>query len=187
MSSSVWSGDLIRLRAIEPSDDSYYETFTEHSEDARSVFRVEPPRSAAQRQHELKNLTNQATGSDCFALAIERVDTPGMIGAISTARADPRSGSFSYGLAIARDQRRRGYAMEAARILLSYMFTERRYHKCLVEIHSTNVASIKLHERLGFAVEGLLREQEYFEGKYQDVILMGLIGTGFLAIPERQA
>ena len=181
MSSSLWVGDLVRLRPIEPDDDGYYLAFVEHTEDARSVFRVEPPRSTAQRQQELADLTTRQTGSDCFALAIERVDSPGMIGAISTRDADPRSGSFSYGLAIQRDQRRHGHATEAARILLRYMFAERRYHKCLVDIHATNVASLRLHERLGFVTEGLLREQEYFDGRYQDVVLMGIRGPEFPA------
>nr|MDT0662105.1 GNAT family N-acetyltransferase [Micromonospora sp. DSM 115978] len=181
MSRSLWAGDLVRLRAIEPDDDGYYAAFAEHTEDVRSVFRVEPPRSAAQRRQELADLTTQQTGSDCFALAIERVDRPGMIGAISTRSADQRSGSFSYGLAIARDHRRRGHATEAARILLTYMFAERRYHKCLVDIHASNVASLRLHKRLGFVTEGLLREQEFFHGRYEDVVLMGLRGPEFLA------
>ena len=61
------------------------------------------------------------------------------------------------------------------------MFTERRYHKCLVDIHANNVASLRLHKRLGFVTEGLLREQEYFDGRYQDVVLMGIRGPDFLA------
>ncbi|WFE27983.1 GNAT family protein [Solwaraspora sp. WMMD791] len=181
MSSSLWVGDLVRLRAIEPDDDGYYLDFAEDTEDERSVFRVEPPRSTAQLRQEIAAVGTWQPGSDCFALAIERVDNPGMIGAISTRDTDPRSGSFSYGLAIARDQRRHGHATEAARILLRYMFTQRRYHKCLVDIHATNVASLRLHERLGFVVEGLLREQEYFDGRYQDVVLMGLLGPDFPA------
>jgi len=103
MSSSLWVGDLVRMRAIEPDDDGYYLAFAGDTEDARSVFRVEPPCSTGQLRQDIAAVGTWQPGSDCFALAIERVDKPAMIRAISTRDADPRS--FSYGLAIARGQR----------------------------------------------------------------------------------
>jgi RimJ/RimL family protein N-acetyltransferase len=51
-------------------------------------------------------------------------------------------------------RRRRGYATEAARLLLRYAFDEQRYQKCNSACVEGNVASIALHERLGFAEEG---------------------------------
>lgn len=177
---SLWAGNLVRLRAIEPTDEGYYRDFLSDSDDARAVFRVEPPQSASQLRQELEGLAHQSVEGDRFALAVERHAEPGMVGAVSTRRPDPRTGTFSYGIAIAGAHRRRGYATEAALMILRYMFAERRYHKCLVEIHDTNVASIRLHARLGFVREGLLREQEYLAGRRHDVLLMGLLREHFL-------
>lgn len=182
---SGWSGSRVRLRAIEPEDDAYYRDFAQDIAGARAVYMAEPPRSRGQLRKDIERLGLSETNDDCFALAIERIEGTGMIGAISTHRTSARTGTFSYGLAVAAAHRRHGYGREAARILLAYMFTERRYHKCLVEIHADNSASLRLHHRLGFAQEGLLREQEYLAGRHRDVVLMGLLGREFL--PAEQA
>ncbi|MEV0428299.1 GNAT family protein [Micromonospora sp. NPDC050495] len=176
---SSWSGSRIRLRAIEPDDDTYYRDFADDITGARDVFMVEPPRSRERLRKDIERTGLSETSDDSFALAIERIDDPGMIGAISTHRTNARTGTFSYGLAVSQAHRRRGYGIEAARIVLTYMFTERRYHKCLVDIHAGNTASLRLHHRLGFSEEGLLREQEYLAGHHCDVVLMGLLGREF--------
>lgn len=178
---SGWSDSLVRLRAIEPEDDGYYREFAADVVGARAVYMAEPPRSRGQLRKDVERLSLAESSDDCFALAIERIGDIGMIGAISTHRTNARTGTFSYGLAISAAHRRRGYGTAAARILLAYMFTERRYHKCLVEIHADNAASLRLHHSLGFTQEGLLREQEYLAGRHHDVVLMGLLGREFLS------
>lgn len=184
---SGWSGSLLRLRAIEPEDDGYYQDFATDLVGARAVYMAEPPRSRGQLRKDIERLSLAEANDDCFALAIERIGNAEMIGAISTHRTDTRTGTFSYGLAVSAAHRRRGYGSAAARILLAYMFTERRYHKCLVEIHADNAASLRLHHRLGFVQEGLLREQEYLAGRHHDVVLMGLLGREFLAAEQADA
>lgn len=87
--------------------------------------------------------------------------------------ANPTAGRFSYGIAIGHRHQRSGYASEAIVILLSFMFGERRYHKCEVGIYASNEASIALHHKLGFVDEGRLRDHEYFAGRHHDKALLG--------------
>jgi RimJ/RimL family protein N-acetyltransferase len=54
------------------------------------------------------------------------------------------------------------------------MFGERRFHKCGVSVYAFNEASIALHTKLGFQIEGRLREHEYFGGRHHDVVMMGM-------------
>ncbi|MBQ1067153.1 GNAT family N-acetyltransferase [Micromonospora chalcea] len=184
---SGWSGTLVRLRAIEPEDGGYYQDFAQDIAGSRSVYMVEPPRSRERVRKDIERLGQAEGYNDCFALAVESIGGQGMIGAVSTHRTDGRAGTFSYGLGIGAAYRRRGYGSAAARILLTYMFTERRYHKCLVEIHADNAASLRLHDRLGFVQEGLLREQEFLAGRHCDVVLMGLLRREFLAAEPADA
>lgn len=67
-------------------------------------------------------------------------------------------------------------------VLLSYMFGERRFHKCEVGIYTFNEASIALHHRIGFHTEGRLRDHEHFSGRHHDLVVMGLTVTEFAAL-----
>lgn len=175
---SIWAGASVRIRGFEPEDSDYFARFEADSFDARNVFRITPPRSAEQHRRQAEELGTRTSDEETFAAAIE-LPAVGIIGAISTINVDHRAGRFMYGLAIERPHRRKGYAAEAATLLLAYMFHERRFHKCEVQIYAFNDASLGLHEKLGFRREGLLRESEYFGGRYCDVVVMGITAPEF--------
>ncbi|WP_214109982.1 ATP-binding protein [Acrocarpospora catenulata] len=153
---SYWAGDLVRLRAIEASDWPYYHAFDQYSPGVRGVSALGPPKSVETYQRETRELADRGTDGDSFALGIEPLGETRLAGALATFDADPRAGSFKYGIAILQEYQRRRFATQAARLVLRYMFTERRFHKCTVEIYDFNTASLALHERLGFTREGRL-------------------------------
>ncbi len=86
-------------------------------------------------------------------------------GTINTHSCDPRHGTFGYGLAIAREHWRKGYASEAICLVLAYYFRELRYQKVTAHVYAFNEASIRLHEKLGFQLEGRLRRM-IFTGRH---------------------
>lgn len=171
---SLWEGKSVRLRGFASTDWEYFRRFETSADDARSVYRVVPPRHPEAHRRECEELAGRRADEDEFALAVEETAANEIIGALSTFGIDRRAGRFTYGIAIDRFQRRCGYATEAVTLLLDYMFDERRFHKCEAEIHADNHASLALHEHLGFSREGLLRDHEYFRGAYQDVVAVGI-------------
>ena len=98
---------------------------------------------------------------------------------MTTSEVDHRAGRFSYGVAIGTGHKGRGLATEAVRLLLSFMFGERRFHKCGASVWAFNDASIALHRKLGFTEEGRLREHEFFAGRHHDVVLFGMTAAEF--------
>lgn len=153
--------------------------FNEDAIQSRNVFRLQPPRSPPAHRSETDKLSGDRPDDDNLVLVIERKAEPGIVGSISVRQADSRAGSFEYGIAIDRAYQRAGLGTEAARMLLRYMFGERRYHKSLISVYDFNEPSIAFHRRLGYIPEGRLREQEFFGGRYCDVILMGLTAVEF--------
>jgi RimJ/RimL family protein N-acetyltransferase len=83
-------------------------------------------------------------------------------------------GHFGYGLSIAKDHRRKGYASEAVLLLLRYFFQELRYQKVTIQVASFNQDSIGLHEHLGFQLEGRIRRAGFTGGQYWDELNYGL-------------
>ena len=45
--------------------------------------------------------------------------------------------------------------------------------KIYLNTFNTNIRNIKLNEELGFRVEGILRNEMFFEGEFKDILRMG--------------
>ena len=96
--------------------------------------------------------------------------------------AQPRSEKWDvwfFGVAVYRDYRGHGNAVDAVRTLLKYGFWEQRYQKCNSVCFHTNEASIRMHEKLGFIEEGRIRRNCFFNGKYHDDVLFGMTREEF--------
>ena len=178
---SVWVGERVRLRAIEPEDWADFLRFDQDSELQRNVDMVHAPRSAFATQAWAEEQATHGEDNDRLQLAIEALETGTVVGACSTNDTSRRCGRFSYGIAIGREHQRRGYASDAVKMLLRFMFEERRYHKAEAGVYAYNDASMALQERLGFQREGHLRDHEFLAGAYQDVIVYGMTAEEFAA------
>ncbi|MEU3502870.1 GNAT family N-acetyltransferase [Streptomyces hundungensis] len=129
---SFWTGKRVRLRAIEPDHWSAFRRFAEDEEGLGDL--LNPPRSAEHFRAWAKDQAVAKSDGDCFGLAIEAVETGKIVGAVGSHDADPRAGWFEYGVKMSAVHRRKGYASEAAVMLLRFMFDERRFHKCAARI-----------------------------------------------------
>ncbi len=70
--------------------------------------------------------------------------------------------------------RGKGLAHEATRLWIDYGLTSLHLRKIYVNTLDTNIRNIKLNRDLGFKVEGLLRDECFFDGQYHDIIRMAL-------------
>jgi RimJ/RimL family protein N-acetyltransferase len=170
---NFWQGRLVRLRGVEPSDAEAFARWNLDSEAARELDFTWPPVSLARVTKDTEELALKKFEAGDFVFVVE--DGAGVaVGNIATHHCDQRAGTFMYGLYVAREHRRRGYAAEAVLLVLKYYFEELRYQKCTVAVHANNEASIALHEKLGFRREGTLRRVVYAGGRYFDSHYYGL-------------
>jgi RimJ/RimL family protein N-acetyltransferase len=177
---NFWQSERIRLRALEPCDAAIFFEWNQDSERARCVDFLWPPQSLTSVEAWVSEQSLKRLEGDRYFWVIETLDgTP--VGSIDTHSCDARAGTFSYGIAIGSEHRRRGYAGEAVRLVLRYYFEELRYQKCTVSVHSFNTASARLHEHLGFTLEGTHRRMGYSEGRYFDVHWYGITLEEFRA------
>jgi RimJ/RimL family protein N-acetyltransferase len=170
---NFWQKKKIRLRGIEPSDADHFVRWNLNSERARHLDFVWPPISNSSVHDWVEEQSKQKFEDDAFHWVIENQDGD-PVGSISTYKCDPRYGTFSYGIDIAPEHRRKGYASEAIQLVMQYYFGELRYQKVTVPVHGDNESSIRLHEKLGFQREGTHRRMIYTQGRYVDVIWFGM-------------
>ena len=73
------------------------------------------------------------------------------------------------------EYRGKGYAKEATRLWIRYGISTLGLRKIYLNTLDNNIRNVKLNEDLGFKVEGILRNECYLDGEYQDILRMGLI------------
>jgi RimJ/RimL family protein N-acetyltransferase len=68
-----------------------------------------------------------------------------------------------------------GYGRDAIRVLLDYAFRLRNLHKVWLTVNSDNERAIRSYERCGFVEEGRLRKHVWNNGRYIDLVYMGVL------------
>lgn len=170
-----WRGEKVQLCALTEEDFTAAEagTLPRDTEAERFEDRIYFPASGAQQRALLERLAAREAKGDTFFWVIRDLHSR-RIGNINTFDCDARVGAFKYALVIARQSRRQGYAREAIGIVLRYYFHELRYQKATVIVYAFNEASQRLHESLGFQLEGRVRRTVYTNGKHHDELYLGL-------------
>ncbi len=68
-----------------------------------------------------------------------------------------------------------GYGTEAVELLLDFAFKDLNLQRVYLHVFKKNESALRLYEKLGFAREGVLRKAAHIDGKYVDVIVMGIL------------
>jgi [ribosomal protein S5]-alanine N-acetyltransferase len=92
---------------------------------------------------------------------------------------DLNNKSCEIGYWIGRDHRRKGYAKEAIKLTLSFVFGTLRFNRVQAKTLTSNEPSINLLGAMGFAREGVRRQRLYHQGKFLDDILFSILSGEF--------
>jgi len=79
----------------------------------------------------------------------------------------------------------RGHGSRAVRLVLHHAFENLRLRRVFAMADADNARVIRLFEKCGFAREGLLREHRLRHGRPVDMVVMGLLGTEYVASKGR--
>lgn len=101
-----------------------------------------------------------------FLFYTEHSDIP--MGNIFYFDVNERNRSCEFGYKINPDFRNQGYGKEMLKEFISYMFTKKNFNKLYCQTASFNIPSVKMLQRLGFNLDGILREHHELGGKFYD-------------------
>ena len=81
-----------------------------------------------------------------------------------------------YGIFIGEESARGcGVGSRAAEMMIHYCFETLKLHRLFLRVYADNTAAIKSYENAGFKREALLRDDVLVNGKYHDIVLMGIL------------
>jgi RimJ/RimL family protein N-acetyltransferase len=179
-----WQGERTRLRPFRLDDAElrFAESLDSPTRQAHQDG-IELPTSVELQRSWLEEVAGCRDNGHLIVFAVENLagDT---VGWVTLHSRDQKNGTFSFGVAVYRDHRGHGYAVDAVRLLLKYGFWEQRYQKCNSVCSHTNEASIRMHTKLGFVEEGRRRRDAFYNGEYHDAVLFGMTREEFDALME---
>ena len=109
-------------------------------------------------------------------LAIVIEDGDEHIGNCGLHRIDYVNRNAEFGIMIGEaDQWGKGYAPEAARLIVDYGFKQLGMHRIFLHVYSHNERAIKAYRKVGFVDEGTLRESYFRDGRYHDDLIMSIL------------
>lgn len=181
---NIWHGKKIYLRAV-CSDDlhHYYLKYTVDTRSQRHGDRALLPYGPDMMKERVKKLSMQNPYEEEATLIISDYQN-NPVGNINVHSINRINRTFSYGLGIQKEFRKKGYASEAIKLLLGFYFLELNYNKVETKVYSFNPESMGLHEKLGFVKEGVLRQNIYADGRYHDTICYGLTKEEYMKMRD---
>jgi ribosomal-protein-alanine N-acetyltransferase len=115
-----------------------------------------------------------------YQFALQLLQTGKLIGNVgirlrSLGKREPEARQADIGYELDPAYWGRGFASEAARAVLEFGFMELRVHRIWAYCLAENLASAHVLEKLGMRLEGRLREDEYFKGRWWDSLIYAIL------------
>jgi RimJ/RimL family protein N-acetyltransferase len=88
--------------------------------------------------------------------------------------------SFEIGWFLGKTYQGKGFATEAVKRCLVFLFEDLKAHKVIVKARETNVRSYKLAERCGFVKEGLLRDNAKVDDGWVGLLCYGMLKSEYV-------
>lgn len=168
------TGELVRLRALEPSDaESLYRWVNDW--ELGQWLTSSHPRSLDQIRKRCED--RKVNTYELVVLGIEKIADGKLLGVVDLRDAEPEQGRAEVDIYIGdKDHWDGGYGTEALRLMCHYGFTMMRLHLIALWVVAENERARHVYRKLGFVEDG--RHRECFrgqDGKYHDMYLMSLL------------
>lgn len=167
--------DGIELRLLEPGDaDTLFAVVDRNREYLRRWLAwVDLTHSA----DDIRLFISKATAEleDGFRLNFGIWLDEKLAGAIGCPPIDPQHRNCSLGYWIEASHQRKGIVTRCCRHLLDYLFDEVGLHRVEIRCGSVNIRSCAIPERLGFSLEGVLRESEFVDDRWLDLQVWSML------------
>lgn len=143
-----------------------------HPDTRQTLFYAFPTTFQQQKDKILSNINDPNT----IVFAICRKADGKPIGQTALFRIDwvGRMATFYIGIAD-KENWSKGYGSEATMKMVEYAFETLNLNRVHLHVAVENEGAVKVYQRVGFQIEGTLREAMYHDGHYSDFYVMGLL------------
>ena len=176
------SANKVYLRLMEDNDVPYKVKWINDPK-IRHTLNFDYPISEIGTKKWLHSVAGDSSRKDFIVCNIENDVPIGYCGLISI---DFKNGKAESYMGIGEKEfQGKGLGYEIRKILLDYAFFELNLNKVYAYVWKENTAMIKLNEKVGFQVEGLLRQDILSHGEKRDRYIMGILKKEYVKDKKR--
>lgn len=173
------TGDRIYLRTITISDVN--KNYLQWMNDKEIVKYLESRFTNYSMEDLIDYVIKTTSNSDILFLAIISKEENKHIGNIKLGPINRMHLFANMGIIIGeKNYWGKGYATEAIKIVVDYAFNKLNLHKITAGVYVENTRSKKVFLKAGFKKEGILKKHYFYNGKYIDAIILGVINERFI-------
>jgi RimJ/RimL family protein N-acetyltransferase len=163
-------GRLVRLRAIEEEDLPAINEGIWNPNVSQYLLRSWPEALAGTRA-----FWESVRRSERDLVLVIETRAGQLIGACGLHGISARSRTADLGIWIAEPHWDQGYGTDAVRVMCRFGFREMNLQRIDLGVFDNNPRGMRAYEKVGFREEGRLRRAHFVDGRYVDLLLMGIL------------
>jgi RimJ/RimL family protein N-acetyltransferase len=107
------------------------------------------------------------------------------VGSVSLFEFDELARHAEVGIAVAAEARGKGIGAAAIAQIVEFAFVRCNLRRLHLQAIASNLPAIRAYERAGFVTEGRQREHAWVRGRYEDIVIMGVMRSDWEAVSGR--
>jgi RimJ/RimL family protein N-acetyltransferase len=165
-------GPTVYLRPLEREDARAIVPWFNDPEVTRYTLRYRPL-TLAEEEEFIRRLAESTTD---LALGIAVRGDDRLIGVTGLHQVDLRNRHAAFGIVVGdKGSWGKGYGTEATRLLVGHAFETLNLNRVWLEVYEYNDRGQRVYQKVGFRVEGRLRQDTFRDGRYWDTLVMGVL------------
>jgi RimJ/RimL family protein N-acetyltransferase len=165
-------GPTVYLRPLEPEDARTVAGWFNDPEVNRFLRSYRPLTRAAEEDF-LRRLGESS--SDLGLGVVTRADDR-LLGVAGLHQIDVRNRHAALGIALGvKEAWGKGHGTETTRLLVRHAFRTLNLNRVWLHVYEYNARGVRAYEKVGFRLEGRLRQDTFRDGRYWDTLVMGLL------------
>lgn len=182
MKGSFLAGDNVYLRPIEMDDAGRCRNWINDAEVRRYLLVHRPCNEVKERKWIESRYENE--NELVLAIAVKKDDSH--IGNTGLHSIDYKNRKAELGIVIGSERHRgKGFGTESAALIIEYAFNTLNLNRVYLRVFDFNERARRSYEKLGFAKEGVWRQDHFVDGRYCDTVLMGLLRSEWTFPPGK--
>jgi diamine N-acetyltransferase len=168
-------GKRVRLRAIDRKDLPLFVTWLNDPE-VRENISIYVPLSINQEEEWFNAMLKQSIEEQPLTIEVLQGEEWSVVGDMSLFKIDFHNRNAEIGIFIGDKQYwGQGYGVDAMRLMLRHGFNNLNLNRIYLRVYETNQRGIRCYEKCGFKLEGRMRQAQFLNGKYIDMLWMAVL------------
>jgi RimJ/RimL family protein N-acetyltransferase len=165
-------GEHIYLRPLEREDAATFVPWINDQDVTRNLIQFRPMNRENEEDFIARSYKEQS--GMVFGIALKKDDR--LIGNTGFHGIHLKDRHAGFGILIGdKAEWDRGYGTEATELMVRYGFETLNLNRIWLHVYDYNPRGKRTYEKVGFKPEGTLREHVYRDGRYSDVLVMGML------------